>query len=183
MTVHVDLLTARQLAASSVATISLLAPGSRYSLRVGETDRDALSQALDLALPEKIGECSRRHNTEILCLGPDEWIVLSPESDAGTIAQACAAVYDAAPHSLTDISDREVTVLIEGPKAAELMTLGCPRDLEKLPNGQGRRTVFDGVSVILWRDGPQRFRLDVWRSFASHVISLLATGCGELALE
>ncbi len=183
MTVHVDLLTARELASSRAATVSLLAPVVRFSLRVGADERDALSSALSVPLPARIGQCSRQGETEILSLGPDEWLVLASESKAAGIMEACAAIYADAPHSLTDISDREVTLLVEGPKADELMTLGCPRDLDHLPEGEARRTVFDGVSVVLWRDGLQRFRIDVWRSFAPHVMSLLTTGCGELALE
>lgn len=183
MTAHVDLLTARRLSTSRAATVSLLPPVARFSLRAGEGERASLSSALGTDLPAKIGQCSRQGEIEILCLGPDEWLVLASESEAAGITEACEAIYADAPHSLTEISDREVTLRIEGPKAGELMTLGCPRDLDHLPEGEARRSVFDGVSVVLWRDGPQRFRIDVWRSFAPHVMSLLTTGCGELALE
>ena len=73
--------------------------------------------------------------------------------------------------------------IFEGPKAAELLTLGCPRDIATIPPGEGRRTLFDGATVVLWRDAADRFRIDVWNSFASHIGHLLETGCKELAAE
>ena len=87
------------------------------------------------------------------------------------------------PHSLVDVSGREVTLVIDGPRAAELLTIGCARDIEAIPVGQGRRTAFDNVTVILWRDAATVFRLDVWTSFAPHVAGLLDAGCRELAAE
>jgi sarcosine oxidase subunit gamma len=50
-----------------------------------------------------------------------------------------------------------------------------------LKPGRAVRTVFDGVQVVLWRDAPDAFRLDVWRSFMPHVRALLETGRRELA--
>lgn len=171
------------LATSSAASVTLLAPVGRFSLRLSETDAPALSRAIGADLPGRIGGRTRVGTTDVLCLGPDEWLILVAEADAPRLTEACARLYAEVPHSLTDISDREVSVLIEGPKAAELLTLGCPRDIDRLKEGEGRRTLMDGATVVLWRDGAQNFRLDVWRSFAPHVIALLETGCAELAAE
>lgn len=171
------------LAASSAATVMLLAPVARFSLRAREADVPALSKAIGVDLPRRIGHRAGRGTTEALCLGPDEWQILVAEPDASRLVDDCARLYPEAPHSLTDISDREITVRIEGPRAPELMTLGCPRDIGRIAEGEGRRTLMDGASVVLWRDGAQSFRLDIWRSFAPHVIALLKTGCAELAAE
>lgn len=183
MTAHVDLNKACTLAKSSAVSVELLAPVARFSLRAGEAEHAPLSKALGVTLPTKIGQCSRQDKLEVLCLGPDEWLILAPDDQAVKITAACDAIYAKAPHSLTEISDREIALQITGSKATDLMTIGCPRDLDLLPTGEARRTVFDGVSAVLWRDGAQEYRLDLWRSFAPHVISLLKTGCGELAAE
>jgi len=171
------------LAESSAATVTLLDPVARFSLRAGAEVRGALSAALALDLPERIGGRAGRDRCEALCLGPDEWLILAPEADAGRISESCAGIYPDAPHSLTEITDREVTCRIDGPKAAELLTLGCPRDIDSIAPGHARRTIFDGATVVLWRDAEQSFRLDVWRAFAPHVFALLETGCAELAAE
>lgn len=183
MTALTPAFTPGPLVTSNAATVTILAPMGRFSLRLREAERPALSRALGIDLPGKIGSRASLGSTEILCLGPDEWQILVAEADAPGLIEACARVYAEAPHSLTDISDREVSVRIVGPQAAELLTLGCPRDIDSLGDGEGRRTLMDGATVVLWRDGAENFRLDMWRSFAPHVISLLETGCAELAAE
>lgn len=180
MSVHFNPFVPGTLAQSAAATVTLLPAVARFSLRA--RDPSALSQALGLDLPTRIGIRASAGGVEVLCLGPDEWQVLATEPQAGSIVDACARAYGDAPHSLTDITDRELTLRIDGPLAADLLTLGCPRDIASINVGQGRRTLFDGATVLLWRDADQDFRMDVWRSFAPHVVSLLATGCTELAL-
>lgn len=183
MTAPSQALTPTTLAATSAATVTLLAPGGRFSLRVGTAERSALSMAMGLELPLKIGRRASAGTTEVLCLGPDEWLIGVAEADAAPLQEACAQIYAEAPHSLTDISDREITIRIEGPKAAELLTLGCPRDIDRIGAGEGRRTLMDSATIVLWRDGLQSFRLDIGRSFAPSVIALLQLGCAELAAE
>ncbi len=183
MTAHGPAFLPGPLAESSAATVTLLAPVGRFSLRAREADGPALSKAVGIDLPRRIGRRAGSGTTEALRLGPDEWQILVEEGDALRLAERCARIYAEAPHSLTEISDRELTVRVEGPKAVELLTLGCPRDIDQIAVGEGRRTLMDGASIVLWRDGAQSFRLDIWRSFAPHVIALLASGCAELAAE
>lgn len=167
---------------TAAARVVVLAAPGRLSLRA-RGDLAALNAALGLTLPDRIGTRAAAGGIEAIRLGPDEWTILAPADAVAGLAAACAAVYGEHPHSLVDISGREVTLVIEGPKAAELLTLGCPRDIETIAVGEGRRTVFDGATVVLWRDAPDRFRMDVWNSFAIHVAHLLETGCRELAAE
>lgn len=183
MTVLAQKFTPGPLAASCAVTVTLLPPVGRFSLRAREAGLPALSEVIGVELPSRIGARANSGATEVLCLGPDEWQILADQADAPRLIEACARIYAETPHSLTEISDREISVRIEGPKAAELITLGCPRDIDRLAVGEGRRTLMDSATVVLWRDGAQDFRLDIWRSFAPHVIALLETGCAELAAE
>jgi sarcosine oxidase, subunit gamma len=176
-------LTPGPVATSNAATVSIMASVGRFSLRAREAQLPVLSSAIGVDLVRKIGARASTGATEALCLGPDEWQILTAEADARRLTEACARIYPEAPHSLTDISGREISVRIEGPKAAELLTLGCPRDIDRLAEGEGRRTLMDRATVVLWRDGMASFRLDVWRSFAPDVIALLLIGCAELAAE
>ncbi|MGR3805618.1 sarcosine oxidase subunit gamma [Marinibacterium profundimaris] len=169
-------------AGTSVVRVTTAAPCARLSLRA-RGELGPLEAALGLDLPRRIGARAEVGETEVLCLGPDEWMLRGPEAVAPTIRAACDEVYKTHPMSLVDVSGREVTFVIEGTSAAELLTLGCPRDIDRLAVGEGRRTVFDGATVVLWRDATDRFRMDVWHSFAPHVFDLLATGCRELAAE
>ncbi len=170
------------LAESKAARVSILAPQARFSLRA-RGDLAPLNAALGLSLPDRIGARAASGEIGVLRLGPDEWTIVAPMAEINRLIAACAGVYVSHPHSLVDISGREVTLLIEGPRAAELLTLGCARDIETIAVGEGRRTIFDGVTVVLWRDAENRFRMDIWNSFVSHLGHLLETGCKELAAD
>lgn len=173
--------TAGTLVDSQPARVSMAASVGRLSLRA-RSDLSALNAALGLTLPDRIGQRATGR-VEAICLGPDEWALRTAEADMDAVQSACAEVYPTLPHSLVDVSGREVTFVIEGPRAAELLTLGCPRDIDSIAPGAGRRTNFDGATVVLWRDAPDAFRMDVWNSFAPHLFALLETGCRELAAE
>lgn len=174
--------TSGTLAETRAARVSMAAPCGRLSLRA-RGDLAPLGAALGLSLPEKIGRRAASDLAEAICLGPDEWALRVSAGQVETVRAACADVYAGHPHSLVDVSGREVTFVIDGPRAADLLTLGCPRDIATIAVGDGRRTAFDGATVVLWRDGADSFRMDVWHSFAAHILALLETGCRELAAE
>ena len=159
-----------------VVHIEELAPEARFSLRVRPAHRAELDAALGLALPQRIGERVEAKGTEAVCLGPDEWLILTP--DGAPLLQAAAAVD--VPHSLCEISDREITLRLSGPQVLDLLATGCPRDISALKPGSAVRTPFESATVILWRDGAQEFRMDIWRSFAPHVRNLLDLAQTEL---
>ncbi|WP_103173601.1 sarcosine oxidase subunit gamma [Paracoccus sp. SY] len=164
---------------ASPVVVEDLAPALRLSLRVKPAHRATLGQALGLDLPTRVGACKVAGGTEALCLGPDEWLITAPE---GTdLASPACAVYATAPHSLVDISDREITLRLSGPAVLDLLAACCPRNVAAMPVGSAARTVFDSATVILWRDGPTDFRMDIWRSFVPHVRSLLSQVQGEIA--
>ncbi|MGP9805444.1 sarcosine oxidase subunit gamma [Paracoccus sp. NSM] len=151
----------------------------RFSLRVRPENRAALAQALGLDLPEKVGHRSSG-TAEVVCLGPDEWTILTTEGARDALARAGEAAYAAIPHSLVEISDREITLRLSGAQALTALTAACPRDVGALPVGRAARTLFDTATVILWRDGADSFRMDVWRSFVPHVRAILAKVEAEL---
>ena len=156
---------------------------SRSAPRPRNANLLPLNTALKLDLPTKVGRRAASGSVEALCLGPDEWILHAPEADAPGLQSACAAIYADHPHSLVDVSAREVTFVLEGARASELLSIGCPRNIDTINVGSGCRTVFDGTAVVLWREAADKFRMDCWHSFAPHVLELLEVGCRELDAE
>jgi len=154
---------------------------ARFNLRVRPADRGLAAKAFGLEPPEKVGQGAHGDGRSIWCLGPDEWLLHAPEAETADIVAAFADIRPETPHSLVDISDRELTYALEGERAQELLTIGCPIDLVRMEPGTAKRTIFDTVQVVLLRDAPDRFRLEVWRSFASHVEELLRIGNAEMA--
>ncbi len=181
MTVLTHAFTPGPLATGEAVSVNMMAPIGRFSLRARAAGLAAIGTALGLELPTRIGARAKNAGREVICLGPDEWSLQCAAAETADITAACAAIYATTPHSLTDISAREVTAQIEGPEATDLLTIGCPRDIDQIAVGDGCRTVIDGVAVVLWRDSKTAFRIDVWRSFAPHLFGLLQTGSAELS--
>lgn len=160
-------------------TITELPPSTRISLRLA--DPQAVAPGLGLALPEKIGVRAVAGERSALCLGPDEWLLEASEDDGEALRASLADLAARTPLSAVDVSDREITLALEGPAVLDLLATGCPRDLAQMPTGSGARTVFDTVQVVLTREAADRFHLTVWRSFAGHVRALLDLAARELA--
>ena len=168
------------LISNSAATVSCAPARARFSLRASD-GIDVLGHAIGIDLPQSIGQRSESDSLEALKLGPDEWVLLA--DDPARVIAASESVYQQYAHSLVDVSGRECVLEIGGPCATELLTIGMPRDPETIGIGEGRRTVFDGFTVVLWRDDVDKYRLDAWNSFVSQIYQLLETGCRELAAE
>ncbi|SNY94141.1 sarcosine oxidase subunit gamma [Cohaesibacter sp. ES.047] len=181
MNAPISSITPGVLASSHAAEVTLAAPCGRLSIRA-RGDVAPFSAALGLSLPGKIGSIASNGETRAICLGPDEWALHMASDAVPTIIEAFAGLYAENPHSLVDISGREISLLISGPQATDLLTIGTPRDIASIPVGEGRRTLFDCATVVLWRSSETRFQMDIWNSFAPHLIGLLKTGCAEFAL-
>jgi sarcosine oxidase subunit gamma len=64
---------------------------------------------------------------------------------------------------------------MSGSRAAEILSSGCPLDLDvtAFPIGMCTRTVFAKAEIVLWRTAGDTFRLEVWRSFTDYVARFL----------
>ena len=153
----------------------------KFSLRCKEPARTALGQTIGMDLPAKIGGHTQSGTRRVICVSPDEWMIHCPEAECEEITRACADVYEAATHSLVDVSSREVGVSVSGQESATLLSMFCARDFSKITVGGGVRTLFDSVQVLLIRNAAQDYHLYVWRSFYPHLRALLQVGESELA--
>lgn len=106
-----------------------------------------------------------------LRLGPGEWLLL--DVTLGEIG---------APHSLVDVSDRQVAFILRGPRAATVLAGGVPLDLASsaFPPGTATRTVCGRIEIVLWRIDESEWRIEVWRSFAPYLATLLAQAAADL---
>jgi sarcosine oxidase, subunit gamma len=160
-------------------TITELPPTTRISLRLA--DPEAATATLDLDLPSRIGTRAAAGERSALALGPDEWLIEAPAADGAALAATFADLAARTALSAVEVSDREMTLAIEGSAVLDLLATGCPLDLARMPVGNGTRTVFDTAQIVLTREADDRFHLTVWRSFAPHVRALLDLAARELA--
>jgi len=158
-------------------TASLIGEWSRFSLRVREDEAPMFCEATSLSLPSTIGSVHSEGETKILCLGPDEWLIISAPDSALTIMRKCYS-YTASPFSLVDISHRNIAFRISGEGAAQFINMGCALDLglSAFPEGKCARTIFERAEVILYREAETAFQVELWRSFAPYFLSLLEKG-------
>jgi sarcosine oxidase, subunit gamma len=139
--------------AADGVSITLAPPMARYSLRARQGQ--ALETLLKVKVPKKIGATEGG----IACLGPDEWLL---RADVGTVITAGAGL----PVAVTDISERAICLIVEGPRSAEILMSGCPLDLGKFAVGRATRTIYETAEIIIIRETEQRFHVEIWPSFA-----------------
>ncbi len=150
-------------------------PMARFSLRLRETALPSAAAALGLDLAQPINRAFSKEGRSALRLGPDEWLVLSPEENAEAIAAALDRAVSADDISLVDIGHRQTGILLAGEDAASMLNAACPLDLDlaAFPVGMASRTIFAKAEIILWRFATTQFHIEVWRSYAPYVWDLL----------
>ncbi len=148
--------------AAQGVTISLAPPMTRYSLRARQPQ--ALETVLNIKVPKNIGEIQNG----VACLGPDEWLLRAAQGTR-------LATGNGLPVAITDISERAICLVVEGPRATEVLMSGCPLNLSAFGVGRTTRTVYETVEIILIREAEDRFHVEVWHSFAPWLWTALTT--------
>jgi sarcosine oxidase subunit gamma len=150
---------------------------SRVALRAPEASLRALSSALGVTIPVAPKTSGRNAGRSVLWLGPDEWLVIDESGDDPMPALARSG----ALHSATDVSHRNVAIVVSGPGAETTISAGCPQDLSlgAFPVGACTRTLFGKAEIVLFRTEDDAFRVECWRSFADFVFGLLSEGAQD----
>lgn len=179
-----DLSNARQAPPLDLGSaIRVLPPLSRFTLRGLAPVMAAAGAALGLKISELACRSATNHERAALWMGPDEQLVLAPVTDGETVAALLRDALSALPHSLVEMSHRQLALEVVGPTAQTLLSVGCPLDLHltAFPIGMCTRTVLGKADIVLWRTGADSFHVEVWRSFADYVARFLAEAARELA--
>jgi sarcosine oxidase subunit gamma len=155
--------------------LRLLPSACRWVLRGDAAVRAATESALGVPVPAAACRAGVNGERAALWLGPDEWLLLAPAAQAGLETRLERAL-EGLPHSLVEVSHRQVGLLVHGPQAALLLASGCPLDLDvrAFPVGMCTRTMLAKAEVVLWHTAADEFHLEVWRSFAPYVTQFLA---------
>ncbi len=153
----------------------------RLSLRIDPKDLEQASQAFGLGIPKTLGEMSSKDGRHALCLGPDDWLLMVQENDAGEVFKRFSSLNGSVLHSLVDVSHRTVGIEISGPGAALMINCGCPLDLDKFEIGACTRTVLDKIEIILMRHERDVFQLEIVRSFAPYAWAFLLQAGEDVA--
>jgi len=156
--------------------LMLMGERLRYSVRLKKADLTAIKTASGLKFPSKIGRSDMSKEQIILCLGPDEWLIIADPKDAAKLSKALAKIEQGFTVSITDVSHRNIGFGLIGSRAVKALNVGCPLDLSlaAFPIGKTTRTVFESASIVLTRTGEDNFGIECWRSFAPYLRDFFA---------
>ena len=180
-----DLSSARRPPLITASTVlRVLPPAARHILRGAPAVLTAAGDALGLSLSMPACRASVHGTRAALWLGPDERLLLGEEPCAAETASRLEQALRDKPHSLVDVSHRQVALAIDGPHASTVLAAGCPLDLDPsaFPVGMCTRTVLAKAEIVLWRCADDGFQLEVWRSFAAYVSGVIAEAAREPAV-
>lgn len=153
-----------------------LPPASRFVLRGASQVLAAAADAL--RLPRDEAACRAVHSDILaaLWLGPDERLLIGPADAAEEMSTLLQRALEGMPNSLVEVSHALTAIELTGARAAAALNIGCPLDLDpaSFPVDMCTRTVFAKAQIVLWRMDPERFRVEVARSFAPYVTKILA---------
>jgi sarcosine oxidase subunit gamma len=165
-------------AAVDVADLLQAPPNMRLLLRVGPVAAAILGAVLGDALGGRPNTARAIGAGEMtaLRLGPDEWLIVGRRDAGAALARRIEAAASGSPLSLVEVSHGFVGLLLSGPRVEDVLAAGCPLPLHAaaFPVGRATRTLLGKAGVVLWRQAPDRFRIEVARSFAPYVVAFLA---------
>ena len=155
--------------------IRMLGPATRFIFQGGPAAREASGRAFGVELPTAACRAEASAECAALWLGPDEWLLLAPAGEGSAVFAALENAMAGLPHSLVDVTHRQVALSVSGPYARDLLASGCPLDLalESYPVGMCTRTLFAKAEVVLWRRSAEEYHLESGRSFSGYVLGWL----------
>lgn len=143
----------------------------------------AVQEVLGVALPEAPNRWSGDEQRAILWLGPDEWLIISPEGEAPDIeSRLREAAGDDPWLSVVDLSHNYTGFTLTGRAAHEVLAKGCPLDLHprRFHRGHCAQTLLARIHVLLRSAGIEH-RIEIWvrNSFARYAAAWLIDAMAE----
>jgi sarcosine oxidase subunit gamma len=160
---------------TDTGSLTVLMPMTRliYRGRISTIGRVAAAFGVEPAM--QACRAAAAGSRAALWLGPDEWLLLARDGDGPAIVKVLEAALIPLPHSLVDISHRQLGLKLAGERAAPILNAGCPLDLDiqAFPVGMCTRTLLEKAEIVLWRTAETAFQIEVARSLAPYVSRFL----------
>jgi sarcosine oxidase, subunit gamma len=180
----VEVASARPLQIAATSWLRPAPPAARLIFCGDEAAEHALVAAL--GLPGLAPACRAVAGAACaaLWLGPDERLLIIAADQRLAAIETISSALANHPHSLVDVSHRQIAFEVCGPHAVRLLNSQCPLDLAPaaFPIGMCTRTIYSKSEIVLWRTAGDVFHVEVWRSFAPYMIALLQGVAREYAL-
>jgi sarcosine oxidase subunit gamma len=151
------------------------------------SDAGARLASVTGGLPAVCGETIRNERSTTLWLGPDEFLVVAPESAhdslGGDLVRALVEALGEHPGQVVDLSANRTTFELSGIRARDVLEKGCSLDLHprEFRTGTALATEIGNIPAILFKTGEVSFRIFPRASFADFLGRWLLDGMREFA--
>ena len=148
--------------------------------------RDAVSTAIGIEPAVEPLTAARRRDVSMLWLGPDEWLVVTPDNRVERIERTLRGALDARLAALTDVSHSRAILSLSGPDARSVLAKGCPLDFHPRVFGPGRcaQSRLAKCQVLIHQTtAAPVFEIYVMRSFAEYAWTWLMDAGQEFGMR
>jgi sarcosine oxidase subunit gamma len=136
----------------------------------------AVRGATGMDLPLRPNSAALNADSQLLWLGPDEWLLKLRATGAAAMEAALRSALPGQHFSVVDVSSGYTTLVLQGPAAADLLARGCPLDLHQRAFAAGAlaQTHKAKASVVIFRPlASPCYEITVRRSFAEYLFHWL----------
>ena len=170
-------------------TIEELSLSGKINIRGKSSDKEFMKNigsALNLVLPIEPNVRIFNNNISIMWLGPNEWLVITPENEKDGIISLLKSNLNPQKTAITDVSFNRTILRLEGEKGFTLLSKFLVANLEKIlkTNFSVAQTIFIKIPVLFVRNNtdeePTSLDLHLNRSHTKYVYELLVDGSKNL---
>ena len=170
-------------------TIEELSLSGKINIRGKSSDKEFMKNigsALNLVLPIEPNVRIFNNNISIMWLGPNEWLVITPENEKDGIISLLKSNLNPQKTAITDVSFNRTILRLEGEKVFTLLSKFLVANLEKIlkTNFSVAQTIFIKIPVLFVRNNndeePTSLDLHLNRSHTKYVYELLVDGSKNL---
>ena len=170
-------------------TIEELNLSGKINIRGKSSDKEFMKNigsVLNLVLPIEPNVRIFNNNISIMWLGPNEWLVITPENEKDGIISLLKSNLNPQKTAITDVSFNRTILRLEGEKVFTLLSKFLVANLEKIlkTNFSVAQTIFLKIPVLFVRNNtdeePTSLDLHLNRSHTKYVYELLVDGSKNL---
>ena len=152
----------------------------------GAEFRSAVAAVLGIEPAVEPLTSARRRDVSILWLGPDEWLVVTPDRRRARIERTLRDALAGQHAAVTDVSHGRAVLVLSGPDAPAVLAKGCSLDVHPRVFDPGRcaqsRLAKCQALIYQTTDAPE-YEIHVSRSFAQYAWTWLEDAGQEFGLR
>ena len=145
---------------------------------------EAVAEILGARPPVEANRVCAAGEHNILWLGPNEWLIVTPEGRQGEVEAALAAALEGRHVSIVDTTDARTTIRLHGANARDVLMKGCPLDLDPRVFGPGQcaQSILARADILVHQlDDAPTYDIYVLCSFARYLWDWLADAAKEFS--